>query len=59
MPEHTVAHYRCRDIGYGVEEGEVFLPPLGQPDWVGKRCYQTTELTAVYLFDDELEVTDA
>ena len=46
--------YQCRDIGYGIETGSVFLPALGQPDWSGKRSYQTTELRVVYLFDDEL-----
>jgi hypothetical protein len=50
----TRVSYECRDIGYGVETGEVFLPALGQPDWTGKRCYQTTDLTVVYLFDDEM-----
>lgn len=49
------ALYECRDIGYGVETGEVFLPALGSADWTGKRCYQSTNLTAVYLFDDEIE----
>jgi hypothetical protein len=46
--------YRSRDIGYGVETGEVYVPAFGQADWCGKKAYMTTENTTVYLFDDEL-----
>jgi hypothetical protein len=48
------ARFATRDIGYGVEEGEVKLPPLSEPDWTGKREYRTTTGEIVYLFDDEL-----
>jgi hypothetical protein len=49
-----VAAFKCRDIGYGVEEGEVILPALDGPDWTGKRPYRTPDGAVVYLFDDEL-----
>jgi len=56
------AFFRCRDIGYGIEEGEIELPPLDSPDWTGKRPYRliwgtwaTSDAGAtVYLFDDEV-----
>jgi len=50
------AAYRTRDLGYGVEEGEVDLPAVGDPDWVGKRPYlDSTTGETVYLFDDEVD----
>jgi hypothetical protein len=58
MSEHRaeyVRHYTCRDIGYGVEEGEYYWPPLNGPDWTGKRPFATPVGHIVYLFDDELE----
>lgn len=48
--------YQCRDIGYGVETGQVIVPALGSADWTGKRAYRTVDGVTVYLFDDELEV---
>lgn len=50
----STAHYECRDIGYGVESGEVLLPPLAGPDWTGKSMYVTTLSEIVYLFRDEV-----
>ena len=50
-----ITTYTCRDIGYGVETGEVFTPATGPPDWIGKRPYLSTDgVTTVYLFDDEV-----
>lgn len=56
MPE--TATFTCRDIGYGVECGEVYLPARSGPDWAGKRTYRATDGTTVYLFDDELDTDD-
>ena len=55
----VVARYRCRDIGYGVEVGDVILPALGPMESFGKRPYTAiasgSALTdVVYLFDDEI-----
>jgi len=50
-----VARYLTRDIGYGVEEGDVVLPALDGPDWTGKRPYRTPFGAIVFLFDDEVE----
>jgi hypothetical protein len=47
--------YRCRDIGYGVETGEVRWPAVGGRDWTGKREYRTIDGGTVYLFDDEIQ----
>lgn len=51
------AHFVCRDIGYGVEEGDVVLPALddGESDLWGKRSYATPDGDVVYLFDDEVQ----
>jgi len=47
--------FECRDIGYGVETGEVELPALGVADWTGKRPYREVGTgVTLYLFDDEL-----
>jgi hypothetical protein len=48
--------FKCRDIGYGIERGHVFVPPLSAaPDWTGKHTYQTHPARqVVYLFDDEV-----
>lgn len=46
--------YVARDIGYGVEWGEIYAEPFGPADWTGKRPYMTTSNTTVYLFDDEI-----
>lgn len=54
LESKMVAAFSTRDIGYGVEEGFVELPALGEADWTGKRPYRTTEGEIVYLFDDEL-----
>jgi len=54
-----VAPYKSRDIGYGVELGEVELPALSGPDWVGKREYRTITGETVYLFDDEIYEVNA
>lgn len=54
----TTTRFECRDIGYGVETGEVELPAIGDADWTGKRPYLTRDDAGrgqtVYLFDDEL-----
>lgn len=55
----TTGHFQCRDIGYGVEEGEVELPALDAADWTGKRPYRASNGDVVYLFDDELEVASS
>lgn len=50
-----IADFRCRNIGYGEEEGEVFVPrQLPEPDWTGKRRYLRTDGVEVFLFEDEL-----
>lgn len=49
------AWYTCRDIGYGVEEGEVYATPLSDYDWCGKRRYVTPQGVFVFLFDDEVQ----
>jgi hypothetical protein len=52
--------YRCRDIGYGVDDGHVILPALGPVDWTGKRPYRNAFPVSppvddvLYLFDDEI-----
>jgi hypothetical protein len=48
------ASYETRDIGYGVEVGDVELPALSAADWTGKREYLAANGETVYLFDDEL-----
>jgi hypothetical protein len=51
----NTTHYKSRDIGYGVEEGEVFATPLDVADWTGKRPYcPVNGGDLVYLFDDEI-----
>lgn len=50
-----IARFECRDIGYGVETGEVLLPAWGPADWTGKRPYSTVNGERVFLFDDELQ----
>lgn len=52
--DQRVARYRCRDIGYGVEEGEVLLPAITAADWTGKRTYNKPDGGLVFLFDDEV-----
>jgi hypothetical protein len=47
--------FETRDLGYGSETGQVFLPPLDGPDWTGKRPYKTPFGETVHLFDDELD----
>jgi hypothetical protein len=54
MPD-VRAHYRCRDIGYGVEEGVVLVPAAGEPDVWGKRPYLTPDGVVLYLFSDEIK----
>lgn len=53
--------YKTRDLGSGVEEGEIYARPMAGPDWTGKRPYCDTdgpymieEGRIVYLFDDEV-----
>lgn len=63
----VVAPFTCRDIGYGVETGEVVLPAIGGPDWTGKRPYRlhpdgwapAPGGTTVFLFPDELDESNA
>jgi hypothetical protein len=53
-------HYRCRDFGYGVEEGEVTGFWTGEVDTWGKRTFQPDNGKPLYLFADEVvEETDA
>lgn len=48
--------YRCRDIGYGVEEGDA-RGVWGERQWTGSRLFTPTDRSgpALYLFDDEIE----
>lgn len=48
------ASYVTRDLGYGVEVGDVELPALSEPDWTGKREYLAANGATVWLFDDEV-----
>lgn len=54
-PKPTVS-FTCRDIGYGVETGEVVAVPAGPRDWTGKRPYYDAHTgETLYLFDDEVD----
>lgn len=50
--------YKCRDIGYGIEEGDV-LGIWGETDWTGKReLVPVAGSEVLYLFPDEIESDD-
>ena len=47
-------HYKCRDIGYGIEEGYA-TGVWGERNWQGHRTFvQHGPLDTLYLFDDEV-----
>lgn len=46
--------YRCRDIGYGVEEGEVVGRWTGEVDAWGKHTFEPDRGETLYLFEDEI-----
>ena len=47
--------YRCRDIGYGVEEGEGEYVYRGRETMAGKLILTPTDGgPTIYLFDDEI-----
>lgn len=48
--------YRCRDIGYGIEEGHAEFVYRGGPDWTGKHEFAPVGGgPTIYLFPDEIE----
>lgn len=47
-------HFKCRDIGYGIEEGERYGRWTGERDIRGKRTFQPMQGKTLYLFDDEI-----
>lgn len=54
MSKNRIITYRCRDIGYGVEEG-LASGIWGDRDWTGKRTFARTDGgPTLYLFDDEI-----
>jgi hypothetical protein len=56
---YTVS-YRCRDIGYGIEDGVIEAFWTGEIDTWGKRTWrQVNGEPPLYLFDDELVDVDA
>lgn len=47
--------YRCRDIGYGVEEGTIEAFWTGDVDWIGKLTVRPVDGSpTMYLFEDEI-----
>ena len=52
--------YRCRDIGYGVEEGIIEGFWTGEIDSWGKRTIRRVDgRPTLYLFDDEILEIDS
>ena len=52
--------YRCRDIGYGVEEGIIEAFWTGEVDCWGKRTIRPVDGgPALYLFEDEVVEVEA
>lgn len=50
-----IIHYRCRDIGYGVEEGFAEVVYRGLFDSWGKHEWQPVDgAPTIYLFEDEI-----
>lgn len=49
--EREIVAYACRGFD---ETGAVYVPAKGEPDWVGKRPYDSVNGQTVFLFDDEL-----
>jgi hypothetical protein len=57
MTNLTLLTYRCRDIGYGVEEGTIEGRWTGERDTSGKRTFEPAfqgGKAPLYLFDDEV-----
>lgn len=53
--EIVTINYKCRDIGYGVEEGEVEGYFTGAEDTWGKRTFQPLDRSdPLYLLADEI-----
>lgn len=53
--ERGSLEFRCRDIGYGVEEGSGEYLRLTVKDWTGKTEYRPAHGGhTIYLFDDEI-----
>lgn len=46
--------YECRDIGYGVESGEVIGIWTGETDASGKSTFVSIDGVSLYLFPDEV-----
>lgn len=50
-----IIHYRCRDIGYGIDRGKVKGIWTGEIDCWGKRTIaRPNGRPALYLFPDEI-----